>query len=385
MLRTLERVGRGPAAFLRWWVDELSGLVPAPLRKLVSGPRRRIVVAVHPRLQGPAMRATANSGELLPELRVLEEHGAQLRPIGPSAATGEPLAELARSTPRMPIGIRLPFDACFARRIALPAAARNNFRSILSLDLERATPFRAGDVYASHFVEDPIGENGKLTVRQVVVKRTTLDPLIAEIEAIGLRVSFADCWGEDGRTGLPVNFLEPSPKIASPFGKPLHPNAPLLGLALVLVCSAIFLVVHKHESALAQLQSQIAHAKGEARNVRRLLDRWEAALAQVASLRRMKGESIPVIQTLEELTRLLPDSAWLTDLRIEGHTVELSGLAKSAADLLAVLERSAMFTEAALAAPLTLEHREDKERFSVRVRIRRHTPEQAASRGGKSG
>jgi general secretion pathway protein L len=372
----LERVGRGPAAFLRWWIDELSGLVPAPLRRLVSRPQRRIVVAVHPRLQ----------------FRVLEEHGGQLRSVGPSSGTGEPrhlgtgaLAELARSTPLAPIGVRLPFDACFARRVALPAAARNNFRSILSLDLERATPFRAGEVYASHYVEDPIGESGKLKVRQVVVKRTTLDPVIAEIETFGLRVSFADCWDEDGRTGLPINFLEPSPKSASPLGKLIHPNALLAGLALVLACSAIFLIVYKHEGALAQLQSEIAHAKGEAQNVRRLLGRAEAALVQVASLRRMKRESIPAVQTLEELTRLLPDSAWLTDLRIEGDAVELSGLAKSAAELVAVLERSAMFTDAALAAPLTLDPREDKERFSLRVRLRRDAPQHAASRGGRSG
>jgi general secretion pathway protein L len=81
----------------------------------------------------------------------------------------------------------------------------------------------------------------------------------------------------------------------------------------------------------------------------------------------------------------LPDSVWLTDLRIEGEAVEISGLAKSAAGLLPLIERSAHFVDATLAAPLTLDPREDKERFSVRVRVRRQTPERAANREGKSG
>jgi general secretion pathway protein L len=392
VLRTSESIRRGLAPFFRWWVDELAGIVPGPLRRLVSGPGRRIVVAMHPRLQFPARTATSNCGELLAGLHVLEERGGQLRSIGPSCVTAEPhgpetsaLAELAKSTRRVPIGIRLPFDACFARRIALPAGARNDFRNILSLDLERATPFRAGDVYASHYVEDPVAESGKLKVRQLVVKRTTLDPVIAEIQALGVRVSFADCWDKDGRTALPVNFLEPSPDIASPFGKQLRPTGLLVGLALLLACSAMFLFVHKHDRALEQVQKELVHAKGEAQNVRRRLDRAEAALAEVASLRRMKLESIPVVQTLEDLSRLMPDSAWLTELRIDGDTVEFSGLAKSAVDLLPLVERSAQFVDATLAAPLTFDPREDKERFSVRLRIRLQTPEHTASRAGKSG
>jgi general secretion pathway protein L len=374
VLRTVQPLRRSLAEFFRWWAYELWDLVPAQLRGRVSGPGPRIVVAVGP------------SG-----LRVLDERGGQFRPMASSEAnaprgreTGV-LIELARSQPQVPIGIRLPFEACFARRIALPAAARKNFRSILSLDLERATPFRLDDVYTSHYIEETTAEGGKLKVRQLVVKRTTLDPLIAEIESLGLRVSFADCWCEDGRTALPVDFLESNQNMASPFGGQLRLTALLLALLLVLAGSATFLVVRKHDGALDQLQQETARAKGEAQNVRRIVDRAEAVLADVTTLRRTKLESVPVAQILEELARVLPDSAWLTDLRIEGDTVEVSGLATSAANLLPILERSPHFVDAALAAPLTLDPREDKERFSLRVRVRHQPPERASSRAGRSG
>jgi general secretion pathway protein L len=374
VLRAVPPIRRGLAEFFSWWAYELWELVPAQLRGHVSDPGPRIVVAVDP------------SG-----LRVLDERGGQFRPMARSEAnaprgreTGA-LIELARSRPQIPIGIRLPFDACFARRVALPAAARKNFRSILNLDLERATPFRLDDVYTSHYLEDTSAEGSKLKVRQLVVKRTTLDPLIAQIESLGLRVSFSDCWCEDGRTALPVDFLESNPNMASPFGGQLRPTALIIALFLLLTCSATFLVVRKHDSALDQLQQETARAKGEAQNVRRIADRAEAVLAEVTSLRRMKLESVPIAQILEELARILPDTAWLTDLRIEGDTVEISGLSTSAANLLPILERSPHFVDAALAAPLTLDPREDKERFSLRVRIRRQPPERASSREGRSG
>jgi general secretion pathway protein L len=375
LLRAVQPIRRSLAEFFGWWGYELWDLVPAQVRGRVSGPGPRIVVAVGP------------SG-----LRILDERGGQLRSMGAGSEASAPrgretgaLTELARSQPQTPIGIRLPFEACFARRVALPAAARKNFRSILGLDLERATPFRLDDVYTSHYLEDTTAEGGRLKVRQLVVKRTTLDPLIAEIESLGLRVSFADCWCENGRTALPVDFLEKNQNMANPFGSQLRPTGFLVALLLLLACSATFLVVRKHDGALDQLQQETARAKGEAQNVRRIVDRADAVLAEVTSLRRMKLESIPVAQILEELARILPDTAWLSDLRIEGDTVEISGLSTSAANLLPILERSTHFVDAALAAPLTLDPREDKERFSLRVRVRRQPPERASSREGRSG
>ena len=375
MLGALQPIRLGLAGFLRWWGHELWGLVPEPLRRLVSGPGARIVVAVHP------------SG-----LHVLEERGRQVRSVGPGTTTVEPagktastLVELARSKPRVPIGIRLPFDACFARRVELPAAARKDYPSILRLDLERATPFRVGDVYTSHYVENTIAESGKLKVRQLVVKRGTLDRVTADIESLGLRVSFADCWSDDGKTALPVNFLESHPSLRSPPRRPLRLTGLLVLAALLLACSAVFLVVQKHDSALEQLQNETVRAKAKAQNVRRILDQSEAAIAEVTSLRRMKLGSIPVVQILEELSRLLPDSAWLADLRIEGDTVEISGLAKSGAGLLPILERSAQFVDATLASPLTLDPREDRERVSVRFHIRRQSPARTTSDEGRSG
>ena len=85
----------------------------------------------------------------------------------------------------------------------------------------------------------------------------------------------------------------------------------------------------------------------------------------------MRSDTVSKLSVIEELTLLLPDSAWVTDLKIDGATVDISGFAKAAATLVPLLERSTMFVNATPTAPLTFDPREDKDRFSIRVQIRK--------------
>jgi general secretion pathway protein L len=253
--------------------------------------------------------------------------------------------------------------------VELPAAARSDVRQILNFDLERATPFRLKDVYTAHVVEGEAGAKGKLRVSQMVAKREAIDPLVADVEATGLEVAFVDCWQDQPSAGLGVDFLEQSAPEAAAQGLVTPPRA-LAALALVLAVSAVAIILSKHESALEDVQARAAKMRAQAATVRGVLERSDAAVADLARLQQMKLKQIPAIEVLEEVTRVLPDSVWLTDLRMEGDTLDVSGLAKSGAALLSLFERSAIFADAALTAPLTLDQREDKERFSLRIRIK---------------
>ena len=105
-------------------------------------------------------------------------------------------------------------------------------------------------------------------------------------------------------------------------------------------------------------------------------------LPALRACNQLKLGQVPSIEVLEEISRVLPDSVWLSDLRIEGDTLDISGLAKSGAALPSLLEKSPLFADAALTAPLTLDPREDKERFSLRVRIKQPVAARQAAAGG---
>jgi general secretion pathway protein L len=157
----------------------------------------------------------------------------------------------------------------------------------------------------------------------------------------------------------------------------------LAALAVLLLVSAVLLTLSRYESALGEIQARIAQTRIEAAAVRQVLERSDAAVADLGRLQKLKREHIPAIQVLEELTRLLPDTVWLSDFRLEGDTLDISGLAKSGAALPPLFERSAIFADAVLTAPLTLDPREDKERFSLRVRIRQAAASRVSQAEGR--
>ena len=194
--------------------------------------------------------------------------------------------------------------------------------------------------------------------------------MLEELRGAGLSVDFVDCWDEDGRSALPVNFLAVRGTPARDFSRLVTAPRLLAICAALLLVTAIGLMLSRHQSALEEVQGRVAATRTRAATVRNALESSNAAVAELTRLQRLKFAQIPSISIIEELSKLLPDSVWVADLRLEGDALDISGLAKSGSALLPLFERSKLFAEAALTAPLTFDQQEDKERFSLRARVR---------------
>jgi general secretion pathway protein L len=347
--------------FILWWGAELAELVPSRLRRWAAeGPKRSVLSVENGRL----VHYEESRGRLVHhgEMDLQSEQASQYRR---RLAIRRLSGRRGRS-----VGVRLPREACLIRRLELPAAARRDFDKILQLDLERATPFRQHDVYVDHFTEEGPGSDGKVWVRQVVVKRQILDPILQQLAAPGIKVDFADCWDDSNKKGLRINLLharqgEPS--------RPRHGLRPVLILCLgilLLSCSAVVVGLNKYTNALERLEAETESAKDKALAVNSSLRAIEASLTGVAELRRLKTARPPVIRILAELTRLLPDSAWVTSLRIEGGALEVTIVAQSASELLPLLVRSPLFNAADLSAPVTYDPERRSERATVRMTLK---------------
>jgi general secretion pathway protein L len=346
--------------FFEWWRDELLGLVP---QRLLADADASVVLA---QVDGGFQIVTGPSSRGRKEAAPVMSRAQALAALAKMAASGKAGA----------IGLRLPFSQCFERRVELPKAARDDLKRMLNFDLERATPFRLGDVYTASLPTGEAGTNGKQRVRQLVVKREAVDPLISDVKATGLVPAFVDCWQTAPAYGLPVNFLEANEPPRSGVARLVTVPRVLAVLVLLLAGLAGVLSVSRHEAALAEIRTETAKLRTQAAAVREAMERSGAAVADLARLQRMKLGQMPSVEILEELSRVLPDTVWLTDLRIEGDAVDIVGLAKSGAALPPLFVGSALFADAALTAPVTLDQREDKERFSLRIRIK---PPAAAS------
>lgn len=346
--------------FGTWWLGELSSLVPGRFRAGAQPSRQGLAVCIE------------NGG-----LALLDRNGRRI--AGPSSGDQslnssdrviDALVRNAKSRSPEPVSLRLPFAACFERKLDLPSTARGDIGRILELELERATPFRLKDVYTAFHVNGRNAQTGNLDVRQLVVKRSTVDDATAELTAAGVEISRVDCWAADGSGPLPVDFLDRrSAGGAEPAGGTRLAKV-MAGAALVLALSAAGIAIARHEGALEQLEQETANIRARAEAVRQGLDRSQSAQSEIDAVNSLKSAAPPVVRILDELTRILPDTAWLTDLRIDADKIDIAGLAKPAAALIPAFEHSAFFTDAALTAPVTLDSSENKERFSLRVRVR---------------
>lgn len=346
---------------LAWWTGELASLVPPGLARRLAGPAPDMVIVLR---DGSLALAADTDGDAETRER------AVWAALDHARRRGRPLR----------IALRVPQRACFARRLEMPQAVRRDLARMLALDLERATPFKPADIYWAHYAEPGRTASGALAVHQLILRKDTVAAAIESLEAAGDTVVSLECLADDGRTVLPVDFLaahEADQSVATASrGRTVAALA--AGIA-ALALSALWLDTTRHEAALADLAEQTAALRARVADAERLGAQGTAAQADVAALLAMKAERTPAVEILDELTRLVPDEAWLSELRIARGALDLAGFAKPAAALVPLLERSDLFAAATLTAPVTLDPDTDKERFSLNVRMRGPEGEEPAA------
>jgi general secretion pathway protein L len=72
---------------------------------------------------------------------------------------------------------------------------------------------------------------------------------------------------------------------------------------------------------------------------------------------------------LAELTRLVPDQAYLAQLLLQDGEVQLHGSAATASDLIGLLDHSALFRAPQFRSPVTRDGRDGAERFHLSVEL----------------
>lgn len=338
--------------FLSWWGRGLSIEIPERVRQIFLVRPRIIVLSVDGERARVIEERFQRSGETASVTVALDE-------------AIETAVRAARSR-KLPLELRLPFSSAFARTVVLPAGARKHFAQMLALDLTRATPFRATDIYTAYHAL-PQSRASHVDVQQLIVKRSIVDPIAARVNAAGGTVSGLACWDAAGTAVLPAAFWEQAGKPRRSMGAILTAYAAIL-LALIALPAAA--LVYRYDAELSRVRAALANDRQAAGIVQQRLERARQILDLEAQLRRIKETRTSPAEIIEHLSRILPDAAHLTELRIEGDVVEISGIARAAAQLPQLLEKSGAFTEASLTSPLTLDGREEGERFGLRARYR---------------
>lgn len=137
----------------------------------------------------------------------------------------------------------------------------------------------------------------------------------------------------------------------------------LAAVTLVSVAAAAY-VTDRLGSQEAELARQISARRAAIRSGFDGSDR-----SPVAVLEQRKHETPSSVIMLEALSRLLPDPTYVTELRLAGSKLQISGITRDAPSLIPLIEQSRHFTRATFYAPTTRAPSDPGERFHIEMRV----------------
>jgi general secretion pathway protein L len=269
------------------------------------------------------------------------------------------------------IGISLPGGRIFGRQLLIPAEASQAIDAIVAQDTARRTPFRQNDVVADHVIAERLG--GKLRVLQWIVRRDDVHNALTLLKLPLEKLAFITCEGTSTEKRPLIRLHRNSEAGQGWYRKTM----------LALSCAGVLLAVTasglkywNQQVTLERLETEIAATNKKAQQIRGLVDRLQEKQVALLNLRKQKSEGPRMIAIWDEVTRILPGHSWLTELRIAEMAsretqIALSGFSGAAPSLVGIVDRSPLFVDAALSAPVALDPTEGRERFALQARVKR--------------
>jgi general secretion pathway protein L len=351
-----------------WWLKEALNLVPDKVAKLL-GPRGRRLLAVG--VDGDDVRLQLLTNKLVKEtVEVVKSDEYSAISIDRFLDK----KDLERAD--VEIGISLPSENIFSRRIVIPREAKAAVKEIVAQDLSKKTPFKPEEIYSDFIATGAPGQPDKTVVLQWVVKRQYVQEALAIAQIDIENLCFVI--GTDS-----VDKCDHAPFIdlraASPASQSLLTRAVsfLSCLAVVLTIVVGGLVYWRQQTTLDELDRQIGLVKVKAHEVRAAADRLQERQNMLGRLRMRWSESPGFVDLWEEITRVLPSHTWLTELKLadspngQEQQVSIVGFSSAATGLVGTLDSSALFSGAALTAPVALDPIEGRERFALQTRVKK--------------
>jgi general secretion pathway protein L len=348
-------------SFWRWWSGELVALVPAAIRRALAGWSRSPVLIID--------RSAAALGY---------ESGGGCEVVGAfDLSLDEPTQAPALLSPGKtradrPVAARMRLASALALHLpmSLPLAAKANLGQVVEFEFERFSPFKRDAVYFSHRIAARDVENARLAIELTVVRRDVIDELRRQAERNGLRITGIDV----GDQPLPLPS-EAAPGDHQVVGRRLMPLAAhaLLGLAGLLAVGLVVVPYFHNNATISALAEEATQAKREADASAKVQDAIDGEIHDQSFVVDRKRDSPTVTELMASLTHILPDDVWLTELEIDGDSVQLSGLAGSATAVLGLLDQSPMLANAAFRSSVTQDAQLSRERFDITAQVHRKT------------
>ncbi len=255
-----------------------------------------------------------------------------------------------------------------ASRLDFPSQAGDFLDGMIRAQIDRLTPWTANDAVFG-WSPPVIAANDRIAVTLAATSKLAVQPLLQFIQAASGASVAIHGMAELGDGDPPVRIKLLDKPLQSPIG--LKVSVPRLLRTVLLTAGAAaaasLLVAAYLDNSLQSEQADLQRQISQRRAALRLGP--NAPGSGLGLLAKRKQTTPSSIMVLEAISRALPDTTYVTELRIEGDKVQVVGMTQDAPSLVRLMEQSPQFTRATFFAPTTRAANEQGERFHIEAHL----------------
>ena len=337
------------------WIAAVAAAIHAVAVRIV--PQRRILLVEGNGHSFTARMTSTGKGALLQQtsFRLLQGN-----PV--PALTPEWQAALRGSR----IDILMRPDQVLFRAIDFPRQATDFLDGMIRAQIDRLTPWPASEAVFGITQPAPAA-NGRIAMTLAATSKQGIEPLLRLAADFGAAsvAGLVEAPGVGSRSEPVTVFDRPMTNAAgTAIDVPRLLRMGLLGAGVAAVASLAIsaYVGSQFDVEQQQLQQQIAQRRAALR-INRSGGSAETLLAK------RKQTSPSSVMVLEAVSQALPDTTYVTELRVEGDKMQVIGLTQDAPSLIRLLEQSPQFARATFFAPTTRDRNDPGERFHIEAHI----------------
>jgi general secretion pathway protein L len=338
--------------FLLRWLEAVAGFLVATVGRVVSP---RVVQLVE---------ADDGSGFTLRLPKDAPSAPAQLRLDDAAAELPESVARSIRGN-RVEVVLR-PSRFVF-RQLELPRRAIEFLDGVVRAQIDRLTPWSAADAVFGWGRPADIAKD-RIAVMVAATARTVVRPILQAVSAAGAAsIAVLTAPADGPAAAARIKVYDQSVRGM------LDPRRVSRMLVIVLLVAAVAASVAIAADFviggdLAARQDDLARSINS-RRVQLRAGQNGVARDATALLDRRKHATPATVIVLEALSEILPDDTYVTELRVEGNKLQITGVTRDAPGLIRVIEQSPHFTHATFFAPTTHAPTDTGDRFHIEAHI----------------
>lgn len=254
------------------------------------------------------------------------------------------------------------------RTLDFPKRAGDFLEGMIRAQIDRLTPWTANDAVFS-WSEPTNIPNERIELTLAATSKSKIQPLVRLTSDLGAASVAAYVEPPDGQ-GAPGKFKVFETSLRSAIGRTV--DVPRI-LRVTLLCTglaaAVSLAFAVYVGGTLDVEQQQLLRRIADRRASLRLGQTGAGESAQSLLAKRKQTTPSSVMVLEAISQVLPDSTYVTELRIEGDKIQVVGISQDAPSLIRLMEQSPQFSRATFFAPTTRAQSDPGERFHIEVHV----------------